>query len=309
MAQQQQIIPIAVGTQDSAAKQTVQKNSSSDSLKKSAVVKTEVAKPKPEQVEETTAVVDSLPKQDTIIAEVPAVSLFTGHQLKPTNQTPLGITNFYPGWITVLLLGCVVIIAYLRASYPKRFTEFFRAVLDMRFASQLVREEKVLSQRVSVFLTVIFLFSASAFLFLLSKYFNLQLFSGESLLVFGKITLTVFLLFLLRVFVSELTGFVFNAQNEFSFYNFHVFLYNKALGLALLPILICLIYANAFPQAVFIYTGIILFAISYIARLIRGLNIGLAKQGFNKFYLFFYFCTLEILPAAVLAKIILRHTV
>ncbi len=303
MIQQQQIIP-----QDSTAKQTVQKDSSSDSLKKAAVVKADAPKTKPKQAEETTAFVDTLPKQDTVIAEVPVVSLFTGHQLKPVNQIPVETTNFYPGWITVLLLGCVVIITYLRASYPKRFTEFFRAVLDMRFASQLVREEKVLSQRVSVFLTIIFLFSSSAFLFLVSNHFNLLLFSGEGFLVFGKITGVVFFIFALRILISELTGFVFNAQNEFYFYNFHIFLYNKALGLALLPILICLIYANFFPQAIFIYIGIILFAISYIARLIRGLNIGLTKQGFNKFYLFFYFCTLEILPAMVLAKIILKHT-
>ena len=307
MFQQQQIIP-----QDSTAKQTVQKDLSLDSLKKVpttiGVVKTDAPKPKPAHPEETLVVVDTLPKQDTIIAEVPAVSLFTGHQLKPAHQTPIEKTDFFPGWITVLLLACVLIIVYLRASYPKRFTEFFRAVLDMRFASQLVREEKVLSQRVSVFLTVVFLFSSSSFLFLVSNYFNIQLFSGEGFLVFGKIALAIFLLFTFRILVSELTGFVFNAQNEFSFYNFHVFLFNKALGLALLPLLICLIYATAFPQAVFIYTGIILFAISYVARLFRGLNIGLAKQGFNKFYLFFYFCTLEILPAAVLAKIILRHT-
>lgn len=303
MIQQQQTIP-----QDSIAKQTVQKDSSSDSLKKAAVVKNDAPKTKPKQAEETTAFVDTLPKQDTVIAEVPVVSLFTGHQLKPANQIPVEKTNFYPGWITVLLLGCVVIITYLRASYPKRFTEFFRAVLDMRFASQLVREEKVLSQRVSVFLSIIFLFSSSAFLFLVSNHFNLLLFSGEGFLVFGKITGVVFFIFALRILISELTGFVFNAQNEFYFYNFHIFLYNKALGLALLPILICLIYANFFPQAIFIYTGIILFAISYIARLIRGLNIGLTKQGFNKFYLFFYFCTLEILPAMVLAKIILKHT-
>ncbi len=307
MFQQQQIIP-----QDSTAKQAVQKDLSLDSLKNPqitiGVVKTDAPKPKPAQAEETLVVVDTLPKQDTIIAEVPALSLFTGHQLKPANQTPVEKTDFFPGWITVLLLSCVLIIAYLRASYPKRFTEFFRAVLDMRFASQLVREEKVLSQRVSVFLTVVFLFSSSSFVFLVSNYFNIQLFSGEGFLVFGKIALTIFLLFAFRILVSELTGFVFNAQNEFSFYNFHVFLFNKALGLALLPIVICLIYATAFPQTVFIYTGIILFAISYVARLIRGLNIGLAKQGFNKFYLFFYFCTLEILPAAVLAKIILRYT-
>jgi hypothetical protein len=303
---QQQIIQ-----QDSFIKQTVQKDSLRDTLKKNNAVKIAPVKLSNlpiVQPEETAAFADTVPKQDTIIAEVPVVSLFTGHQLKPANQNPVEKTNFYPGWITVLLFSCILIIAYLRASYPKRFTEFFRAILDMRFASQLVREEKVLSQRVSVFLTVIFLFSASAFLFLISNYFNIQLFSGEGFVVFGKITLTIFLLFASRIIISELTGFVFNAQNEFSFYNFHVFLYNKALGLALLPILICLIYANAFPQAVFIYTGIILFAIGYVARLIRGLNIGLAKQGFNKFYLFFYFCTLEILPAAVLAKIILKHT-
>lgn len=306
MAQQQQIIPIAIGTQDSTAKQTVQKDSSTDSLKKVAVEKTALAIPKPKQAEQAAA--DSVSKQDSVFAEIPTVSLFTYHNLRPANLTPIEKTNFYSGWITILLLLSVAMIAYLRASYPKRFTEFFRAVLDMRFASQLVREEKVLSQRVSVFLTLIFFITVSAFLFLLCRYYNLQIFSGNNVLVFSKILLSVFLLFVFRIILVELTGFIFNAQNEFSFYNFHVFLFNKALGFALIPVLLGLLYANTIPQEVFIYAGIILFAISYLTRLIRGLNIGMAKQGFNKFYLFFYFCTLEILPVVVLAKIILKHT-
>ncbi|MGE0634850.1 MAG: DUF4271 domain-containing protein [Bacteroidia bacterium] len=301
MAQQQQIIP-----KDSAVKQTVRKDSSSDSLKKSAVVKADIAKPK--QAGETAAVIDTIPKQDTIIAGVPVVSLFTSHELKPANGIPLSKTDSYSGWITALLLGCAVIIAYLKAAYSKRFVEFFRAVLDMRFASQLVREEKVLSQRVSVFLMLIFFLSSTAFVFILNQYFNAQLFSGNDFLVFCKIGVSIFLLFILRIFILELTGFIFNAQNEFSFYSFHVFLFNKALGLALIPVLVCIVYATALPQTFFIYTGIILFAISYATRLIRGLNIGLGKQGFNKLYLFFYFCTLEILPAVFLAKVILKHT-
>jgi len=243
-----------------------------------------------------------------VIAEIPVISLFTGHELKPSNKIPVEKITFYSGWNTVLLLGCVVIVAYLRAAYPKRFNEFFRSVMDIRFASQLVREEKVLSQRFSVFLMIVFFFSASAFLFLVCNYFNVHLFSGNGFYVFSKIVFSLFLLFVFRIIISKLTGFIFNARNEFAFYNFHLFLYNKALGLLLVPILICLIYASVFPAAVFIYTGIFLFAISYVARLIRGLNIGLSKQGFNKFYLFFYFCTLEILPAVVLAKMILKHT-
>lgn len=305
MVQQQQIIPIAIGTQDSAAKQTVQKDSSADSLKKTAFVKMGASKPK--QAEETAAVVDTITKQDTVIAEVPVISLFTLHELRPVNTAPQSKIDSYSGWITILLLSCAVIIAYLKATYSKRFVEFFRAVLDMRFASQLVREEKVLSQRVSVFLMLIFFFSSATFLLLLNQYFNTQFFSGNNLVVFCKIAASIFLLFFIRVIIFELTGFIFNAQNEFSFYNFHLFLFNKALGLTLLPLLIFMVYAKSSFQGIFIYTGIILFAISYIARLIRGINIGLGKQGFNKLYLFFYFCTLEILPAVFLTKVILRH--
>lgn len=305
MAQQQQTIPIPIGNQDSVAKQTVQNDSSSDSLKANAIAKT--APPKPKQTQESEAVVDTIIKQDIAIAQTPIVSLFTSHELRPVNAVPLNKIDSYPAWITILLLGCAITIAYLKSAYPKRFVEFFRAVLDMRFASQLVREEKVLSQRVSVFLMLIFFLSSSAFVFILNHYFNAQLFSGNNFLVFFKIAASIFLLFLFRVIILELTGFIFNAQNEFSFYNFHVFLFNKAIGLALIPVLIGIVYIKAFPQSFFIYSGIILFAISYIARLIRGLNIGLGKQGFNKLYLFFYFCTLEILPAMILAKVILKN--
>ncbi len=291
----------------------MQSDSSVATLKTTAVAIPAPLKPTPNAVNvaivpEQIVFVDSVPYQDTLIAETPVVSLFTGHELKPVNKNPIEKINLYSGWITVFLLGSVLVVAYLRAAYPKRFIEFFRAVLDIRFAQQLVREEKVLSQRVSVFLTVVFFSSASTFLYFVYGFFHLQIFAGEGLLLFGKIALTILLLFLLRIFIIELSGFVFNAQNEFSFYNFHIFLFNKALGLALIPVLAGLVYVAAFPKEAFIYTGIFLFFISYLARLIRGLIIGMSKQGYNKFYLFFYFCTLEILPVVVLAKIILQHT-
>lgn len=310
MFQNQQNIP-----QDSTAKQNVQKDLAADSLKKLSAGKTDSVKPKPKAVKAVpppepvaTAQIDTLPKKDSLIAEIPVVSLFAGHELKPSNSGPVAKPDYYSDWVTVFLLGSVVLITYLRVAYSKRFFEFFRALLDVRFASQLVREERVLSQRVSVFLMVIFFFSASAFLYYLSVFFNVRVFSGEGFPVFVKTGFSVFVLFIFRVLIIELSGFIFNAQAEFSFYNFHIFLFNKALGLGLIPVLAGLVYADAFPQAVFIYAGIILFFISYLARLIRGLNIGLGKQGFNKFYLFFYFCTLEILPAVILAKIILNHT-
>lgn len=314
----QQIIP-----QDSAVKQTVVKDSAAAPAKAATPVAAPVEKvaaasnPKaskdgqkpvtpPEPLLAVAA--DSVPAKDTIVAETPAVSLFTQHILQPTAIAPIEKADPYPGWITILLLGCIVVIAYLRAIYPKRFVEFSRALLDMRFASQMVREEKVLSQRVSVFLTFIFFLTASAFLYILTGYFHIQLFEGDSLLLFAKIGICIFLLFISRWAIVELTGFIFKASHEFSFYGFHIFLFNKALGLALIPVLVCLVYVSAIPKEVFIYTGIFLFILSYVARLIRGLNIGLARQGFNKLYLFFYFCTLEILPAVVLAKIILKYT-
>ncbi|MCG3166080.1 MAG: hypothetical protein POELPBGB_01856 [Bacteroidia bacterium] len=290
--------------QDTTSKPEVNNNSAADSSKNDAVQN--LPKTKTERLPLTT-VTDTVIMHDSAMKQAPVVSLFTAHELQPVNKAPVEKSPQYSGWITVLLLGCVLTITYLRVFYPKRLADFFRAVPDIRFALQLVREEKVLSQRASVFLMLVFFFTTSAFLFILNQYFNASVFSGNSYVVFLKIMFSIFAVFLVRFFLLGVTGFIFNAENEFYFYSFHVFLYNKTFGLALIPVLAGLAYANAVPQPVFIWTGIALFLITYSARLIRGLNIGMAKQGFNKLYLFFYFCTLEILPAAVLAKLILKH--
>lgn len=243
----------------------------------------------------------------SLISETPVVSLFTGHELQPKNTTATEKTNYYPSWLGIVLLGCITIIAYLRAAYPKRFAGFFRAMADLRFASELVREEKVLSQRISILLTVIFVFSVSTFFYFLTDYFKVDIFSGSGFLLFVKIAAGIILLMFIRLLAAETVGFIFKAENEFSFYSFQIFLFNHALGVFLIPVLIGFIYVSALPKQVFLYLGMAIFLISYSFRLIRGLNIGLARQGFNKFYLFFYFCTLEFLPAVVLARIILDH--
>lgn len=294
--------------QDSTANQTVHKDLRVDSLRNNAVINTDTVKKfkhNPAHETKPVAVTDSAAVMDTSRAETPVVSLFTGHELKPLNPHAEDRIILYPAWISVFLLFCVVILAYLRTSYYKRFIEFFRAVADKRFALQTMREEKALLQRTSVLLLLVFFLSISSFIYILLDYYKVHVFSGTALHIFLKILLSVFLLFLFRVFITETTGFIFDAVNEFSFYRFNIFLFNKALGIALLPVVVCLIYASAFPETVFIWSGILFVLISWFGRLARGLNIGLNKQGFNKFYLFFYFCTLEILPVAVLAKIIL----
>lgn len=254
-----------------------------------------------------TILVGSFVSDESGTHEIPLTSLFTGHELQVHNSAPLKKIVYAPSWITLLLIFCMMLIAYLRAVYPKRFADFFRAVSDIRFASQLVREERAFSNRLSILLLLVFLIATSGFIFQALNYFGITLFEGSSINIFFKIFGSVLLLFIFRMLLHEFTGFLFEAQNELTFYTFNVMVFNMALGIVLLPIIAGIVYADNFPKTFFIYAGLLIVVITYLARLIRGLNIGLSKQGFNRLYLFFYFCALEFLPVLFIAKLIINR--
>jgi len=75
-----------------------------------------------------------------------------------------------------------------------------------------------------------------------------------------------------------------------------VFLYNKLSGLLLLPMVILIRFMPEDFSKVFFIAGLAVLGISFIARMTRGILIGLSKKGVSIVHLVLYFCTLEILP-------------
>jgi len=76
------------------------------------------------------------------------------------------------------------------------------------------------------------------------------------------------------------------------------------IGLFLFPITLFLAYSPLQMAEPFVFTALLLFLAMITYRMIRGL-FNAASSGVPVFYIFFYICTLEILPLVVCLKALL----
>lgn len=232
-------------------------------------------------------------------------SIFKNHALERLHPSGLIRNTAREEWLIALLVLILSIIAYLRVSYYRRFTQLISASFDFQLSNQIVREESALTQRVSIFLTAIFWVALPIYLLQIIKYFRVPVyFSGPyaGLIVFLLLLILVGIMYGMKVSSIRLLGSIFKVEKETEAYIFNVFLYNKLSGLLLLPIVILIRFMPEDFSRFFFLTGLAILGVSFLARVVRGFLIGLSKKGVSIVHLVLYFCTLEILPLVLVAK-------
>ena len=161
-------------------------------------------------------------------------------------------------------------------------------------------------QRASIALNAVYILVAPIFIYQLGLYygwaFTPNARDGGFIYFFLIVSGSILLIYSIKTIFLWIIGFVFKDREKFTEYLFNTFLINKILGMALLPIVICLAFIPQ-TEPVLIKIGILLCFSTYVYRLIRGLIIGSSNANFSMFYLFLYLCTLEILPTIIFIKI------
>ena len=183
-------------------------------------------------------------------------------------------------WLTILLLVCVAILAWIRFYYTRRLRQLFRAVYARHHVNQLVRDGNLSSERISFGLGLILVTGAGTLIFKLAGG-NLNVLIGikSSFLTFMVITSALSLFWILKLLTNVL--------------------YNITAGLVAFPFII----AWHFSQLqVLLYVILAIFLIAAAMRMLRNISIGLSVQSFSVVYLFLYLCTLEILPVLFVYK-------
>lgn len=205
-------------------------------------------------------------------------------------------------WEILILLIFIFSIAIAKAYYSKRFVQVLKSIPLGRFAAQVIREEKVYTQRGQFLLQFSFFIIAPLFLTYLSHYlFNTsfpEINILEYLFFFGCILIAYFIKTVIHLLLSKF----FNSMDVFREYIFNVFSINAGLGLLFALTLICQLFIS--NHNTFIYNiAIVLASVTFLFRLVRGGGLIVSKN-YPLFYGFLYLCTLEILPLVVIFKIL-----
>jgi len=229
--------------------------------------------------------------------------MFTGHQLKPVNKEPILKAKLNEDWFLGILLFVFILLAIIKVFYNKRFRQLLDGFFVSRYASQAVREENVLLQRVSVILFLSFVLTTAAFIYKLSEYYGWRIKALSDLSLYLIIAAIIFLVYVFKLITVKIMGYIFKTEKEVEEYSFNILLFNNVLGLALFPVVLCMAFVTELPVLVYIQIAAGMFAVVFLYRIVRGFILGAGTAGISKLYLFLYLCTLEFLPLVVIIKL------
>jgi hypothetical protein len=232
---------------------------------------------------------------------VETTSIFTPNNLSPKHQGPLAINRQSTDWITAIFFAGLIILAWIQSSYPKRFLQIFKAMLQSHHINQLEREGNLFRERINLGLGFIYFTISSVFIFQLFDRF-IVLPTGLSNILFTAIIFGCLLLYqLLKSTIIYTTGIIFETREYARQYQLNTLIFNNIIGVTLFPIAIVALYWNS---TAYLIIGSVLVLLLALYRLIRNFLTGMGNKGYNLFYLFLYLCTLEILPLVLLYKAI-----
>ena len=203
-------------------------------------------------------------------------------------------TIFNQDIIFVLLTISFLLIAVLKSFYWKHAKLLFMGIFAQRYANQYLREENAFTERVS-FITFL-LMSINLSLIILNLIPKTSVL--ETFILIGG----VMLFFIIKIGLILLFGSIFREKDIAKLGIFFSFLFDRALGFFLFPLLI-VIYFFAFNIAHFVMPMVaIVFVVLLFLKLFWIWRIGTNAFGLSHFYIFLYLCTLEISPLLLLGK-------
>ncbi len=202
-------------------------------------------------------------------------------------------------WITLFLVGCLILYTVVRVAYPKRFQDFIMLPLNNKYF--LVHGKEVnIKHMFNLLLFVAQVISVSLFIFLLLKVGGSELITTNPW-IFAQICTAYTFFILFKITIEKIVGALFNIESLIDSYiyqklNFRnllailVFIGNLAFFYIVEPTMISLL--------VFSVVIIVLncFAIFYSYKSIGNTILN------NFFYFILYLCALEISPLVLIYK-------
>lgn len=208
------------------------------------------------------------------------------------------------------LLGLVLFLGLVRLIDPKYFEELWQASFNTGFNARAIKDKLHSATLSNILMNLFFAVSFGTYVYYFIKNVTLiEHFRTLSPVFILVIIVAVLLVYLVKYFVIQFSGWAFGIETLTENYLFNVFLVNKLLAIAILPFIIVM----AFPGSVWTFPALFLSLIISIAlfiyRYIRSWKVLGSFFQFSKFHFFTYLCASEILPLAVLVKFLFSKMV
>ncbi|HRH36819.1 MAG TPA: DUF4271 domain-containing protein [Flavobacteriales bacterium] len=192
-------------------------------------------------------------------------------------------------WITLLLLGCLVMLVVIHRTAPRMWRVLSQGNFRMRLGRQLMREDIDLQDRNYLGLLLV----AIAIIGLFVWQYSVQRLDGSSP-TYPTLVGLVAVVIIAQALIPRLSAALLRMDAGALEYVYTGTLITSLLGLLLIPVVALAAYQVEWRPALFVI-GAVLLSTALLYRWIRGAWIGM-NGGVKAGYIFLYFCAAEIVP-------------
>lgn len=244
---------------------------------------------------------DAISAVDSIMAGHPMLS---GSQYVTREHLRLFYDNTFDFYLVLSLLA---LFGIMRFANPRYFQYLLRAFRSPSFSSQQLKDQISTSGLANLLMNIFFAASAGVYVYFIFKLNMPQRYAvfRPSLLV-AILILSFVGLYGVKYLVMLFSGWVFNVRSVINSYMYNVFLINKVISILLLPFIILLAFAQPTIALPAMIVSLCLVVFMFVNRYIRSWQLLGAFFQYSKFHFFAYLCASELLPMALLTKLLIR---
>lgn len=251
-------------------------------------------------------------KQQQIIQDSLQLAMYNQQQLQLFKDFPL-VANEKATYMIVrfnkpvnkdvlfyVFLGCVIFFSVVKIIFPKYVKSIFAIPFQTSFRQNQTKEQLLQDNLASLLFNIFFVIVASFYVALLIEKNNWV--SKNYFILSAYCAIAITTIYFFKLIFTKFLGYLFSVNQDATNYNFTVFVFNKILGILLLPLLFFIAFSSTSVSWFCIQLSIIIIIILFTIRLfIKYKNISSSLK-VNPIHFFLYFCSIEILPLLILFK-------
>lgn len=209
-------------------------------------------------------------------------------------------------WLFYYLLAIMMLLGMIRLVYSKYFRDLFRVFFRTSLRVNQIREQLVQSGMASLLLNIFFFVSGGTYIFLLFQHYPQKHTWEQPVLLAGSV-LAVALLYSLKFIFLQLSGWLFSIQKATEAYIFIVFMINKVLGIALLPFIIVIAFAEKQLAGIMVTASLAMVVGLFLYRFLRAYQPVSNEISVSRFHFLLYLLAFEVVPLFVIYKVFILY--
>ena len=206
-----------------------------------------------------------------------------------------------------LLLFLCLMLGIIRFADTRYFYNLWLAFWNPTLSNRQLKDQLQGAGLPNLLMNIFFTIAEGSYIYYVVRYYTPH-HSGvipPSLLIIMLIAGTA-LIYVAKYAAVRFSGWAFRVEGVTEHYLFNVFLINKVLAIILVPFIIILAFADKNVAQQMIVISFIIAGILLLNRYIRSWQVFGSFFQYSKFHFFMYLCASELLPLAVLMKLLVK---